>query len=189
MGKWVLFIGVAVLVGLQCGCDPLTVHKVTSTIFDGVPSMPPADQYCKDYHVKATEEERAAETKLNQPAETGTGSSHPPYAEKRCDGCHDKNTESGFVVPRKDLCLHCHKGFMRWNNQHGPAAVGDCLACHLPHDSKNRKLLKQPRAEVCGVCHTERRQAFGLHSTVRARKIACADCHNPHGGNDRFFLE
>lgn len=24
-----------------CGCDPLTRHKALSTIFDGVPSLPP----------------------------------------------------------------------------------------------------------------------------------------------------
>ena len=189
MGRLVIILGIMALVGLMCGCDPLTVHKVTSTIFDGVPSMPPADQYCKDYHLQALNAEREAEQKLNQPKQTGKGSIHPPYGEKRCDGCHDKSTDSGFVVPRRDLCLHCHKGFMKWNNAHGPAAVGDCLACHLPHDSANPKLLKERRADICGVCHLERRLAFGLHSTVKARKIACVDCHNPHGGNGRFFLE
>lgn len=189
MGKRSIIIGIAVLIGLVCGCDPLTVHKVTSTVFDGVPSLPPADQYCKDYHLQAVEEEREAEKKLNQPTTTGSASIHPPYAEKRCNSCHDKNTDSGFVAPRKELCFVCHKNFMKWDNAHGPAAVGDCLACHLPHDSKNRKLLKVPRADVCGVCHVERRLAFGLHSTVRFKKIACVDCHNPHGGNARFFLE
>ena len=189
MGKQGITLGIALLVGFLCGCDPLTVHKVTTTVFDGVPSMPPADQYCKEYLQQASAAERETEEKRNQPNQSGAGTIHPPYRDKHCSDCHDKNTDSGFVVARRDLCLHCHKGFMKWKNFHGPAAVGDCLACHLPHDSKFPKLLKYSRGEICNVCHMERRLAFGLHSTVRSRKIACADCHNPHGGNGRFFLE
>jgi predicted CXXCH cytochrome family protein len=190
MGKWSIILTIVLAVGLLNGCDPLTRHQITSTIFDGVPSMPPAEQYCMDFHQRALSEEREAEQRRNQPKETGSASVHPPYAEKRCNGCHDKNTESGFVAPRRELCFVCHKDFMKkYANFHGPAAVGDCLSCHLPHNSPNRKLLKAPRLEICNTCHIERRLAFGLHSTVKSRRIACVDCHNPHGGNARYFLE
>ena len=143
-----------------CGCDPLTVHKVTSTIFDGVPSMPPAEQYCKDYYEQATLDQLDAERKQQQ--SVVLESKHPPYEEKRCNDCHDKNTESGFVVAKDVLCAHCHKGFPQGRFLHGPAAVGGCLKCHLPHTSQNPSLLTKPKGELCGACHTEERVAKGL---------------------------
>jgi len=174
---------VAVVLG---GCDPLTLHKVTSTIFDGVPSMPPAEQYCKDYHEQATLDMLMAERKQQQ--NIVQESKHPPYAEKRCNDCHNKDAESGFVVAADALCAHCHKGFPKGNFLHGPAAVGGCLKCHLPHTSQNPNLLTKPKGELCGVCHTESRVALGLHDTMTTKGLACTDCHDPHGGNNRFFL-
>jgi predicted CXXCH cytochrome family protein len=169
-----------------CGCDPLTVHKVSSTVFDGFPTMPPPEQYCKDYHELATLDELAAERK--QQREVVMESKHPPYEEKRCNDCHDKNTESGFVVPAADLCAHCHKGFPTGRFLHGPAAVGGCLKCHLPHTSQNPSLLVKPKGDVCGICHTEARATQQLHNTMKTRGLVCTDCHDPHGGNDHFFL-
>lgn len=168
------------------GCDPLTVHKVTSTVFDGVPSMPSPEQYCKDYHEKATLAERESERKKQQ-SET-QDSNHPPYTEKRCNDCHNKDAESGFVVEKDALCAHCHKGYPEGNFLHGPAAVGACLKCHLPHTSKNPSLLIKPKAELCGICHAEARAAKSLHATMATKGVLCTDCHDPHGGNNRFFL-
>jgi len=176
---WALLLG---------ACDPLTVHKVTSTIFDGVPSMPPADQYCRDYHVQATLEELAAEQKKRLAKQGTSDSSHPPYAEKHCNNCHDKSTESGFVVAAEDLCAHCHKGFPAGEFLHGPAAVGACLKCHLPHSSQNPSLLVKPKGEICITCHVEARAAAAMHAKVVSNGMACTDCHDPHGGNNRYFL-
>jgi predicted CXXCH cytochrome family protein len=167
------------------GCDPLTMHKVTSTLFDGVPSMPPAEQYCKEYHVQATLDELAAKRKQQGVVLEST---HPPYAEKRCNDCHNKDTDSGFVVAADALCAHCHKGFPKGSFLHGPAAVGACLKCHLPHSSQNPSLLSKSKEDVCGVCHAEPRIAQKLHTTATAKGLACTDCHDPHGGNNRFFL-
>lgn len=176
-------------ISLLCGCDPVTRYKITSTIFDGVPSMPPAEQYCREYHQRAVAEELEAEKKKQQITEEGVASTHPPYAEKRCNDCHDKSTESGFVAPARQLCSVCHPGFLKGAYAHGPAAVGDCVMCHSPHNSKYKKLLKQPKSTICGTCHQEKRMAQGLHNTAEAKGMACTDCHNPHAGNSRFFLE
>jgi len=168
------------------GCDPLTMHKVTSTIFDGVPSMPTAEQYCKDYHEKASLIENEAEMKQQQ--SVSQDSKHPPYVEKRCNDCHNKDTDSGFVVPADVLCAHCHKDFPMGSFLHGPAAVGSCLKCHLPHTSQNPSLLIKPKEELCNACHAEERIAKGLHTTSIGNGMTCTDCHDPHGGNVRFFL-
>jgi predicted CXXCH cytochrome family protein len=170
---------------LLCACDPLTVHKVTSTIFDGVPTMPSAEQYCRDYHIQATKDELEAKQKQQGIKQNST---HPPFAEKRCNDCHDKSTDSGFVVAADLLCAHCHKGFPSGNFLHGPAAVGACLKCHVPHSADNPSLLLRPAAEVCDACHAEARSSSKLHTTSRAKGMICTDCHDPHGGSDRFFL-
>jgi len=170
------------------GCDPLVRHKIATTIFDGVPSMPPAEQYCSDYHQQALLDEAAAAKKRTL-AKLGTATSeHPPYAEKRCSGCHDKNSESGFVVPLAGLCAHCHKDFPQGDFIHGPAAVGACLKCHLPHKSDHPSLLVLSKSEVCIACHTEPRVAAAMHAKVTANGMFCSDCHDPHSGGNHFFL-
>jgi predicted CXXCH cytochrome family protein len=178
-----LLIAAAALI---CACDPLTRHKVVSTIFDGVPSMPSAEQYCRDYHIQATKDDLAA--KLKQKEGVKNNSSHPPYTEKKCNDCHDKSTDSGFVVAADLLCAHCHKGYPRGDFLHGPAAVGACLKCHAPHTADNPSLLLKPAEEVCDACHAEARGSSKLHTGSRAKGMACTDCHDPHGGSDRFFL-
>lgn len=186
MKKIILISFIAVAAVVLGGCDPLTMHKVMSTVFDGVPSMPPAEQYCRDYHEQATLDQLMAERK--QKKDVVLESKHPPYEEKRCNDCHNKDTDSGFVVAADLLCAHCHKGFPKGNFLHGPAAVGGCLKCHLPHTSQNPSLLVKPKGELCGVCHTEARVAQGLHASMNTKGLICTDCHDSHGGNDRFFL-
>jgi predicted CXXCH cytochrome family protein len=189
MSKRGMIFWVVGVMALLCGCDPVTRHEIISTIFDGVPSMPPAEQYCKDYHLRALSEEAESEKQKQMAKEKGQASVHPPFAEKHCDNCHDKNTDSGFVVPAKDLCNVCHPDFIKGAYSHGPAAVGACTMCHVPHNSQYQSLLKKPKGEICDSCHQEKRLAHGLHNMVKLKKMVCTDCHNPHGGNSRFFLE
>ncbi|NTW88080.1 MAG: cytochrome C [Desulfobulbaceae bacterium] len=185
--KYILVIGVGILIG---GCNSLTVHKVTSTVFDGVPSMPSPEQYCYDYHQKALQDEREAAKKLEaQALQAGDRSVHPPYAEKRCNDCHNKESDSGFVTEKEALCAVCHKNFLEGSNVHGPAAVGSCLECHLPHNAPNPSLLKKVNGELCATCHREQRQAESLHKAVAEKSISCVKCHNPHAGNNPFFLK
>lgn len=170
------------------GCDPLTVHKVTSTILDGVPSMPPAEQYCQDYHETKMAEDKAAANKKEESGKPRTASVHPPYKEKRCDNCHDRSKESGLITSRDKLCFVCHPAIVKNNFAHGPAAVGDCLECHEPHSSAYPSLLKVEKGAVCVKCHKEKRIAEGLHVKVTEKGILCSECHNPHAGGVQFFL-
>ena len=182
-----------VILVLVCGCSRITRHEILTTIFDGVPSLPPPEEICQDYAVKAVADMRAEmEGRKADDARKGGGkaSTHPPYGDKKCDGCHDKTTNSGFVSATKnELCFVCHKDFIKGRFVHGPVAVGECLACHEPHSSSYPSLLKVKRDVVCGTCHQERRQAASLHETAAGHDIICVNCHDPHFGNVRFFLK
>jgi predicted CXXCH cytochrome family protein len=173
---------------LLSGCDPVTRYKVTSTIFDGVPSYPPPEQFCQEYAEKKVETEKAAAQQ--QAMKKGpTGSSHVPYQEKQCDDCHDKAKEGGLVLPKKELCFACHANFVKGTYVHGPVATADCLACHEPHLSTFPKLLKASSVKICETCHREKRITVGLHDRVAAQQLLCVDCHDPHYGNMQFFLK
>jgi predicted CXXCH cytochrome family protein len=171
---------------LLCGCDQVARHKVLTTVFDGVPSLPPAEQFCQDYAdepgqsvAKATASEQAA----------FAGSSHQPYAEKSCGLCHKSSQDNALIVPKDELCFVCHTDFVQGVNVHGPVSVGDCLACHLPHDSSYAFLLQADRNTICGRCHVEERLAAGMHNTLKDRGMDCVDCHDAHAGNNRYFLD
>jgi predicted CXXCH cytochrome family protein len=184
-----VLVWVAFLAFLLGGCDPLTVHKVTSTIFDGVPSLPPPEQYCEAYHEKKAQDDKdKASGVLKAAEEADKGSSHPPYKEKRCDNCHDKTKESGLIKPKDELCFVCHPKILQGFYAHGPAAVGSCLECHEPHSSANKSLLKVDKGKLCAVCHKESRLAASMHDKVTASGLFCTDCHNPHAGNAKYFL-
>jgi len=175
------------------GCDPVGRHKVLSTIFDGVPTLPPPEQICEEYAVRKVAEMRdelsGKKAAGKEKAATGTESVHFPYEEKACDDCHDKNKADGLIRPKSQLCFVCHTDFIKGSFVHGPVAVGDCLACHVPHNSQYGPLLKVSKKDVCDTCHREIRTALGLHETARAHNLGCTDCHNPHYGNVRYLAK
>lgn len=190
------------LVVLACGlllfsaCDSVTRHKVLTTIFDGVPSPIPPEKVLEDYYQQRRQAELA---QAAGPDATGAGqtgrrhlSKHLPYVEKKCKSCHDFTTKVGLIRPPRELCFLCHKDFRRHLGDpyvHGPVAVGDCLACHLPHSSENTFLLKMDRNKICGKCHQEARLAVSMHEQVLTHGMACVDCHDPHFGQARYFLK
>ncbi|NDY41412.1 cytochrome C [Dissulfurirhabdus thermomarina] len=185
-----LLLGVLGIGMLAAACDPVTRHEVLSTVFDGVPELPPAEEMCEAYARRKVAEALAPPKseagEAAKPAERR--SSHRPYAEKRCTDCHDFSTRVGLLHPRTELCFTCHKGFVRGPFVHGPVAVGDCLACHLPHTSPNPALLREDRTAICQRCHREERLAAALHRKVVEHGMNCVDCHDPHYGDARYFL-
>ncbi len=189
MGKLLKIFWMLCLVGAMWGCDPVTTHKITSTIFDGVPSLPPAEQYCREYHESKLAEEREAAKKMQMAAGGGGGSAHPPYAQKRCADCHDKSKEGGLIRPRQQLCFVCHPNIITGAYVHGPASTGSCLECHDPHSSQYASLLKSDKAILCGTCHREKRVAESMHDKVVAKGMLCTDCHDPHAGKAQYFLK
>lgn len=188
MRKIIAVFSVCAWAGLVVSCDAVTAHKVASTIFDGVPSLPPAEQYCRDYH-----EQKLAEAELAASAAARTAapqaSKHAPYAEKRCNDCHDKAEESGLIRPKEKLCFLCHPDILAGAYVHGPAAVGACLECHEPHSSSQPALLKMDKSQLCLYCHKERRIADAMHQRLAARGLICVDCHDPHASDGTYLLK
>ena len=84
-----------VILSAGCAEDPLAEHKIRTNFFDGVPPLAPLDQLCKDnmgdlFNVYYEERLSEAESgSLEEEKIVTAGSSHPPYAEKNCQGCHD----------------------------------------------------------------------------------------------------
>ena len=178
--------GGALLVAALWGCNPVTRHKVLSTVFDGVPSLPPPEELCAEY---AQAPLAAAPAVAAAAAAPRQGSQHLPYKAKKCKACHNTETSSGLTTPVPQLCYDCHSGFVLGAYVHGPVAVGDCLACHDPHSSANPSLLDAPRAQLCATCHREARLALQMHERVAAKGLDCLDCHNPHAGSGPFFTQ
>ncbi|MBJ6751595.1 cytochrome c3 family protein [Geomonas anaerohicana] len=183
---------VILCLSLLCSCNPVTVHKITTTIFDGVPSLPPTEQLCQEYHeAKVTEEAAKANapaSALAAQAKKAAIKGHPPYMEKRCNDCHDKSTDSGLIKPKDQICFVCHPTIIKKYYVHGPVSVGACLDCHDPHSSGQPALLKVEKKDLCAVCHKEKRIAESMHKKVTESGMACTDCHDPHDGDAKYFL-
>lgn len=179
----------AMCVFFLASCDQAARHKALTTIFDGVPSLPPAEDLCEDY---AAQLEMASDmsTMDGEPKETlKSGSVHEPYGEKDCAGCHETGKSNELIRPRTELCFVCHVDFIQGDHVHGPIAVGDCLACHLPHQSNHSALLVKDRSEICSKCHREDRLAAGMHERLSSRGMPCVECHGAHFGNNQYFLK
>lgn len=114
--------------------------------------------------------------------------SHTPYRENRCGGCHDQ-TSGSLVRPIDDgLCLGCHNDLIRpLEYVHGPVAVEGCYVCHHYHASEFKGLLRAPADELCFECHAASDLGEGPHHDA-LEETSCAECHDPHGGSDPFFL-
>ena len=173
---------------LVSGCDQVTRHKALSTLFDGVPKLPPVDQICADYAVES-KVMPAAGMVASGGDDAPKGSSHEPYGEKDCGGCHETGASNALLLPPDQLCFKCHVGFIEGPNVHGPVAVHDCLACHLPHQSQYLSLLKKSRSDICSICHKEERLAAALHQRVDEKELLCVDCHGAHFGKNQYFLK
>ena len=194
-----LFFAIFTIFGLLAGCggvDPIEGHRALTAVFDGVPDLPPVEVLCEEYmgdKYKEFYDDLAAKAALqagvDQKGELRIVSSHPPYAEKNCGGCHNFKATNLLIRPKDQLCYVCHKDFVKGPYVHGPIAVADCLACHVPHDSKHPALLQQAKSTICNKCHHEERLAAHMHEQVIEHQMECVDFHDPHSGFANYFLK
>jgi DmsE family decaheme c-type cytochrome len=87
---------------------------------------------------------------------------------------------------RNEVCLNCHKKDARrdhWEGSKHDRRGLACASCHTVHAAADKVLTKATQSEVCFACHkTERAQTLRMSThPIAAGKVACSDCHNPHG--------
>lgn len=153
-----------------------TRYRILTLFFDGVP--PP-------YQAPApgTAVEAAVEVAAPQP------SAHPPFKQRRCELCHNRQMSNALIVEKHKLCGICHTADMFDGPfKHGPVASSQCYACHDPHQSKFPNLLFDLGSTVCAKCHTEETvQGMDLHRSEQGEE--CLNCHRPHVAEKRYLLK
>ncbi|NOS96258.1 MAG: DmsE family decaheme c-type cytochrome [Methylotenera sp.] len=102
-----------------------------------------------------------------------------------------KRGSSGTFAPNEAKvqnasCLTCHdKDSKRTHWDGGAHNVNDvaCASCHVTHSKHDNVRDKKTQPEVCFACHKEQRaQSRKMsHHPIGEGKVACSDCHNPHG--------
>ena len=110
----------------------------------------------------------------------------PPDAKERPkpDRMFGKNSQTP-MEERSAACLTCHQGGKRIHWQLSAHAGRDvsCTSCHQIHTAHDKARDKLTQTEVCFACHKEQRAQLNRPSRhpIREGKVACSDCHNPHG--------
>lgn len=89
-------------------------------------------------------------------------------------------------------CLSCHESGKRthWSGSAHEARDVPCASCHAVHKRSDPVMSKRDQAETCYACHkTERAQSHRVSThPIAAGKVACSDCHNPHGSTGPKLL-
>ena len=103
-----------------------------------------------------------------------------------------KGAHKSVANAQNGQCLACHKGGnrMHWEGSRHQGEDVPCAACHSVHAAKDPVLAKVTQPQVCFTCHkTERAQANRIsHHPILEGKVACSECHNPHGGTGPKLL-
>jgi len=164
---------------------------VLTIFFEGVP-VPGQEEivaYVPDGMVAAEESDQEdPEHRRRLIPSAGEVRYHPPYTQFRCHACHAP--EGGWVkkTPREGLCRQCHDITKDLRYVHGPAAVDDCLFCHHHHRGNFPKMLRFDVKTTCFRCHNPADLSTGEHHIPDDTR-PCTACHNPHGGDNRFFIK
>ena len=114
------------------------------------------------------------------------------HANKPADAKERPKVERAFgkksttpVAARNEACLTCHQGGKRihWaSSAHANRDVA-CSSCHQVHVQHDKARDKLTQSETCFACHKEQRAQIRKPSRhpIMEGKVACSDCHNPHG--------
>lgn len=107
-----------------------------------------------------------------------------------------KKTTAGYAPndahEQGQVCLSCHKDGKRthWAGSQHESRDVPCSSCHSLHKPQDPMLTRISQPEVCYSCHKTQRAQTHRTSThpLDAGKMACSDCHNPHGSTGPTLL-
>jgi DmsE family decaheme c-type cytochrome len=142
------------------------------------------------------------------------GDARSPFGQQGCESCHGPSDAhaAGFakgspaepgirfnganaspVSQRNEVCLSCHQDSKRmdWEGSKHQNNNVACVSCHTIHVAKDPVLVKATQPEKCFTCHAQQRaESFQYsHHPIREGKVACSDCHNPHGSAGPSLLK
>ena len=178
-------VGIGALITLV-GCAAETRTRIMHFFFE-YPQQPAA----VTEHPEGAPVRPKAELAPGEPPAPTFASKHPPFADRRCDGCHVPELGQ---APRADLmtaCRECHGTYFQYHRfGHAPAVSGDCRFCHTMHFSRQEALLRTPQATLCTSCHAthEDENAPATYHRGIAR-VVCTACHEGHFGDSQLLLK
>jgi len=132
-----------------------------------------------------------------------------------CQNCHGESAQhvaggGGGTRPKPDIvfkkgsyaasesavqvkqCIGCHQDGARanWTGSAHQSKDIPCSSCHTVHVPSDPILMKSTQRQVCFGCHKDQRAQAHKVSThpIEAGKVACSDCHNPHGSVTNSLL-
>jgi predicted CXXCH cytochrome family protein len=95
-------------------------------------------------------------------------------------------------IPAPNKCTECHSEITDNKYAHYPANAGLCTSCHTVSDKhlegEGDKPETKTTANDCYRCHTRQDTGKTVHGALEDEN-SCIQCHNPHGGNQRFFIK
>ncbi len=168
------YVGATAILLIICvGCSPGARERLKRWLFEIPDEGGP----------QAAAEPSSAPEPAMLPVSAGTSfrSIHPPYLLRQCAKCHDRGSRMDPKAHYLEACRGCHARFFSEEVGHFPVVQGDCLACHDPHRTEHRKLLKQDLFDTCVDCHDEPEDlSEEAHSGEGVEH--CTNCHDPHFG-------
>lgn len=94
------------------------------------------------------------------------------------------------------ICMKCHSAasipiLSHWNASVHALNDVSCFDCHKLHKGPQQKVSHEEVSELCYGCHPEVRVENNLfsHHPLREKKMACTDCHEPHGTTQEKLLK
>jgi predicted CXXCH cytochrome family protein len=116
----------------------------------------------------------------------GESTRHQPFAQGRCQLCHNAHAGDGQAMAEKEvgqICLDCHQqtaARLKEKTLHQPFAERACTACHAPHGSSVANDLLKPDPTLCLGCHQVIAKAWQDGKPHQAAVDGCANCHVGH---------